>query len=531
MYIRPRLAILAVALCIVACNGGGSAVTVASTAEAQTVTVNINTTENVTVPSRTNFAGANMMIMNTGTSYKDTAMQSMVESMHLGWTRFPGGTNDDAWDQSTGTMNPTWVAEFDTSAYMSTYNALYGEMKTDGGKQDKNSITNFASFLSTQTNGTSPTHFIGVVNVFTDTSASAATLVSSAQSAGLTGLDDIWELGNETSYFSTFFGSATNYLKTVKPYATAITGVESGAQFAVWVDLNNSGWITNVASYSSPFWQQLYTHQYPTPPDYLSDGVTEVNTAAQFVAFYNEFLLDKTNTLYDSLPTTYSLPSNYLMEISEYNIQPNDWLNMKSTEYNAVFVAEYLLRAAIDPHITHAGMHLAVSNATSAQEAVVPTDDYVSQCQTAYADGTTIDTANATLYPFGYYMAAPGMALEVVDQAINTSTAIWPTSVTGGTWVSYNNYNGTSGTMPAVYAQAVKHSTNPQHLLLTNKSSVAQTVTIEVNGTPLSTSYTTSYITATEPDTVSGITIQTGGPATGPVTLPPYSVMNVAWSN
>ena len=120
MYIRPRLAILAVALCIVACNGGGSAVTVASTAEAQTVTVNINTTENVTVPSRTNFAGANMMIMNTGTSYKDTAMQSMVESMHLGWTRFPGGTNDDAWDQSTGTMNPTWVAEFDTSAYMST---------------------------------------------------------------------------------------------------------------------------------------------------------------------------------------------------------------------------------------------------------------------------------------------------------------------------------------------------------------------------------------------------------------------------
>ena len=529
MYIRPRLAILAVALCIVACNGGGSAVTIASTAEAQTVTVNINTTENITVPSRTNFAGANMMIMNTGTSYKDTAMQSMVESMHLGWTRFPGGTNDDAWDQSTGTMNPTWVSDF--SGYTSTYNSLNGEMKTDGGKQDKNSITNFASFLSTQTNGTSPTHFIGVVNVFTDTSAHAATLVSSAQSAGLTGLDDIWELGNETSYFSTFFGSATNYLKTVKPYATAITGVESGAQFAVWVDLNNSGWITNVASYSSPFWQQLYTHQYPTPPDYLSDGVTEVNTAAQFVAFYNEFLLDKTNTLYDSLPTTYSLPSNYLMEISEYNIQPNDWLNMKSTEYNAVFVAEYLLRAAIDPHITHAGMHLAVSNATSAQEAVVPTDDYVSQCQTAYADGTTIDTANATLYPFGYYMAAPGMALEVVDQAINTSTAIWPTSVTGGTWVSYNNYNGTSGTMPAVYAQAVKHSTNPQHLLLTNKSSVAQTVTIEVNGTPLSTSYTTSYITATEPDTVSGITIQTGGPATGPVTLPPYSVMNVAWSN
>jgi hypothetical protein len=185
---------------------------------------------------------------------------------------------------------------------------------------------------------------------------------------------------------------------------------------------------------------------------------------------------------------------------------------MKSTEYNAVFVAEYLMRVASDPHITHAGMHLAVSNATSAQEAVVPTTDYVSQCQTAYADGTTIDTANATLYPFGYYMAAPGMGLEIVDQAINTS-------------------NGTSGTMPAVYAQAVEHSTNPQHLLLTNKSSVAQTVTIEVNGTPLSTSYTTRYITATAPDTISGITIQTGGPATGPVTLPPYSVMNVSWSN
>jgi hypothetical protein len=530
MSIRPRLAILAVALCVIACDGGGTIVTAASPATAQTVTVNIDTTNTITVPSRANFAGANMMIMNTGTSYKDTAMQTMVQTMHLGWARFPGGTNDDAWDQSTGTMNPSWVSEF--SSYTSTYNALNGEMKTDGGKQDKNSIANFASFLSSQTNGSTPTHFIGVVNVFTDTSAHAATLVSSAQSAGLTGLDDLWELGNETSYFSTFFGSGTAYLNAVKPYATAITGVETNARFAVWVDLNNSGWMTKVTTYSNPFWQQLYTHQYPTPPDYLSDGVTKVNTASQFVAFYNEFLLDKTNTFFDSLPTTYtSLPSSYQMEVSEYNIAANDWLNLKSTAYNAVFVAEYLLRTAIDPHITHAGMHLAVSNSSAAQEAVVPTNDYISQCQTAYASGTTIDTANATLYPFGYSMAAPGMALELVDQAINTSTAIWPTSVSGGTWVSFNNYNGTSGTMPAVYAQAVKHSTNPQHLLLTNKSGVAQTVTIEVNGMPLSTSYTTSYITATAPDTVSGISIQTGGSATGPVTLPPYSVMNVAWSN
>ena len=523
MHLNSRPILASVALFAVVC-GGGVAV------EAQTVTVNIDTTTTLSVPSRTNFAGANMMIMNTGTSYKDTAMQSMVESMHLGWTRFPGGTADDAWDQSTGTMNSTWVSEF--SADTSAYNSMMGELKVDGGKQDKNSVTNFASFLSTQTTGsltlpgTSHTHFIGVVNAFTDTAANAAALVTAAQTAGLSGLDDVWELGNEPVYFPDFFSSATAYLNKVSSYSTSIKGVESTAKVAVWVDPSADSWTQAVAAYSTPFWDQLYTHQYPTPPDSLS-------TTSQFVAFYNEFLLDKTNTLFDTTftSTPLSFPSNYQMEISEYNIQGNDNYDLKATEYNAVFAAEYLLRLASDPHITHAGMHLAVSNASSAQVAVVPTDDYTAECKTAYNHGTTIDTANATTYPFGYYMAAPGMALEVVDQAINSGVGMWPTTSTGGTYVSYNNGSGTSGSMPAVYAQAVKHSTNPQHLLLTNKSAVSQTVNIKVNGTLLSTTvFSTTYITASAPDTITGISIQTGS-STGSVTLPPYSVMNVSWAN
>ena len=521
MQVSSRLPILALALTVIAFGSASSL-----TAKAQTVTVSIDTTRTLTVPPRTNFAGANMMIMNTGTSYKDAAMQSMVESMHLGWVRFPGGTADDAWDQSTGTMNSAWVSQF--SADTSTYNALNGELKIDGGKQDKNSVTNFASFVSTQTTGslslpgTSLTHYIGVVNAFTDTSTSAAALVTSAKNAGLSGLDDVWELGNEPVYFTDFFATPADYLNKVQPYATAIKGVESTAKVAVWVDPKNDSWTQAVASYSTPFWDQLYTHQYPTPPNSLT-------TAAQFVSFYNEFLLDSTNTLFDTTFTSL-FPSNYQMEISEYNIAGNSNLDLKSTEYNAVFVAEYLLRLASDPHITHAGMHLAVSNASSAQNAVVPTNDYTAQCKQAYSNGTTINTADSSTYNFGYYMAAPGMALEVIDQAINSGTGIWPTTTTGGSYVSYNDGNGTSGPMPAVYAQAVEHQTNPQHLLLTNKSGTAQTVNIKVNGTLLSgTTFSTTYITATAPDSTS-TSIQTGS-STGSVTLPPYSVMNVAWAN
>ena len=536
MHFSPRLPILAAALAAITCGGGA-----ATTAAAQNgnVTISIDTSKFLAVPSRSNFAGANMMIMNTGTSYKDVAMQNLVKSMHLGWARFPGGTNDDAWDRTTGTMNPNWVGMFANETKTATYNALTGEMKTDGGKVDKNSITNFAAFLNTQTTGSpgnAPTHFIGVVNVFTDIAPSAGSLVSDATAAGLTGLDDVWELGNEPSYFNTdFFKSPSAYLTKIGPYATAMHGVNKNIQLALWVDPNDSTWNKAMGSYNNPYVQQFYTHLYPTPPDNDSNK-NPVSTWQQFVAFYNEFLLDKTNTFFDTTLVSEGLPSNYSMEVSEYNIQENDNYSLKSSQYNAIFVAEYLLRLAKDAHITHAGMHLAVTNDSVAQEGVVPAYDYITECQTAYASGPPFaNTADPVAYNmFNYSMYPSGMALQIVDEAINTGTGLWQTDVSGGTWVAYDNQSGTAGNMPGVYAQAVAHATNPQHLLLTNKSSLPQTVTVKINDTVMSnTTFTPTYLTApylySTPANAT-FTVVNGPPTVGYVTLPPYSVMNVAFA-
>jgi hypothetical protein len=504
--------------------GAGTATTTGTTTTPPivpnaSITVAINTQSALSVPSRSNFSGTNMQLFSTGSSYLDTNLQSMAQTLNLGWTRFPAGTADDPYNWATGDTPDAWIAQF--SSY-SGYSTMQNDASIIRGKGLIH-LSDYASFAATQRTGpttlagSSPMQTIGVINTFTDTPASAAALASAAVAAGLHVA--VWELGNEPVYFSGFYPNAKTYLNDVAPYAAAIKAAVPTAKVAVYVDSSTSSWTTAVASYANPFWDEIYFHQYPDVP-------TGTTSTADSMAYYNEFLLYNSDTLVD---TNFAaiFPSNFQVEISEFNLD-----SLQATLYDAIFIAEHTLRMSTSPHITNMGMHMLTAPSSGKGVDVAPTNDHVTDCTAAYAKGTTINTAGLN---FGYYYSASALALQIINQDINTSNAMWPTTVTGGTSIAYNG-NGNTGTMPSIYAQAYGASGNVIHLLLTNKDSVAQTFDITVNGSYVLLPLTTVSMSGTDPTLTNTSTAPTTlqlqpGTASQTVTLPPYSVMSVSWTN
>ena len=489
---------------------------------AQTAQVSFTTTTPLTVPTRSNYAGANMQLFDSGVSYQDATMQSLARSMNLGWTRFPAGTVDDAYDWTTGDTPDAWISQF------SSYNA-YSTMTADApilrGKASATTgtygiqLTDFESFISTQSTGTSPTHVIGVINTFTDAPASAANLVSAAAAAGV--VVDVWELGNEPVYFSGFYPNATAYLNAVGPYAAAIKTAVPTAKVAVWIDPSSDTWTKAVATYANTagqFWDQIYTHTYPNASQH------ESNQADQ-ISWYNGFLTTNTNALVDNvLEPLFTTPQQ--IEWSEYNTD-----SMKSGLYNAAFLSEFAMRLSSDSNVTHAGMHMLVGASTDIQLAIGTTNDHSADCVTAYNNGTTVNTSGLS---FGYFVTPAGLAMEIINGPINTSTGMWPTSVLNSNTVSYIS-GSTTGTMPAIYAQAYGYSGSTHHVLLTNKAATSQKVEILQDGTQITSAFTTRSIGGTDPtktNTASAptnVTITTAHYYAGTVTVPAYGVMDVSW--
>jgi len=493
----------------------GTGGTVASSA----ALVNITTTAALSVPTRSNFAGVNMQLFSSGVSYEDQTMQALANTMNLGWVRFPAGTADDPYNWTTGDDTDAWVAQF------STYSA-YSDMQTDipiiRGKGGIN-FSDFASFIASQrtgpvsTAGTSPTHVIGVINTFTDTAASAGALAAAAVAAGIP--VDLWELGNEPVYFSGFYPDAPTYLDAVKPYAAAIKAAVPTAKVAVYIkpDATNS-WTTDTASYPTPFWDELYTHTYP-------NASQTVSSTSDQISFYNGFLLNNTNALVDSgLAPLFG--SSMKIEWSEFNTN-----SLKSGLYNALYIAEFTMRLSSDTYVTNAGMHMLVGESTGLELAIGTTNDHITDCVNAYNAGHTINTSTMN---FGYYVTPAGLALQIIDGVINTSSGVWPTAVSNSAAVSYIS-GSTTSTMPAIYAQAYSYAGTTHHVLLTNKAATPQLVAILQNGTQVMQTLTTRSIGGTDPTATNTASAPTKvalstGTGTGTITLPSYSVMDVSWT-
>jgi len=93
-------------------------------------------------------------------------------------------------------------------------------------------------------------------------------------------------------------------------------------------------------------------------------------------------------------------------------------------------------------------------------------NDYESylQAQLAAHPDFQTNTAIDPNTPFQFYTSAPGTALGSANDAINDSTASWPTSVTGSPLVPILGYDGPP--IRAVYAQGYQATSGRHHLLI-----------------------------------------------------------------
>ena len=481
--------------------------------------ISIDTRKTLDLPTRSNFSGANMQVFYTGTSYLDPKMQQIVQTLDLGWIRFPGGTVDDVYDWKTGDMRDDWISQFKGTKTVA-YSDFTKDVEIIRGK-GLIKLEDYAAFLSTQQTGagsnSSPTHTIGVINTFTDTPDSAAALVLAAKKKNLH--VDVWELSNEPVYFDKFYPSAQAYLQSVAPFAAAIKKADPTARVAVYLEKQDK-WLDGMAGYKNRFWDEIYMHAYPTPP--------KEETDAEKYAFYNGFLATMTNHYIDGtlLPL---FGSNMKMEISEFNISA-----LRGGMYAAMFIAEYTMRMSSDPHITQMGMHTLIGRTNELDAAVMETTDHKQEAVDAYHAGKTIDTSHLD---FGYYYAPDGLALEIINGVINTSSGLWPTLVAGGDSVATMPVGSATmpGRIPALYAQAYKSGDGKTiDLLITNKSDQPQAAVIGINNQPVKALFSTVSIGKTDPtarntaDAPETIRLHRDT-VSNTVTVPPYGVMSVSW--
>ena len=511
-----------------------------STTTSTTAVVSFTSASLTGMPSRGHFAGTNMQLFGSGVMYTDTRMQALAATMDLGWVRFPAGTADDDYNWTTGETPNSMLSQFYNNAPGSDYNTMVTDQEIVGGKQDGISLSDFASFLGTQSTGTSTseTHAIGVINTFTDSTSSAATLVSTSVNDGIS--TDVWELGNEPSYFtpsngSNFYQNATDYLGKVSQFSSAIKSAMPSAKVAVWVPPNATyAWTTDTANYSSPFWDELYTHSYPGASGSLPSNIPD--TADNEIAFYNGFLLNNTNSLVDAQLAPLFGGNSMLIEFSEYNMGVN---LLNPGLYNADFIAEYAMRLSSDSHVTNVGMHMLVGVTGQAQLAITTVNDDSTALESEYLQNKP--PLNTTTYNFSYFVTVPGLALQIINGVINTSNGVLPTTVGNSATATYYDSNFNAQTMPAIYAQAYSTTQGTYHVLLTNKSSESQSVSIMQDGNQVTKALATRSIGAansttsqyaSEQNTSSSqnnVTLMPGT-ASGTVIVPAYGVMDVSWT-
>jgi len=466
----------------------------------------ITISESSSTPLQMGFSGVNMQIFDNGTSYLDPNMQSLARGMDLGWVRFPSGGADNAYDWATGDTPDSWIQQF--QSYPSQYTFLQHNASVIRGK-GLIKLGDHASFVRAIGSNVGT---IGVINTFTDTPASAAQLVSYAQSHNI--VVNVWELGNETSDFSIFYPDATTYLNDVKPFVQAMKAEVPGTKVAIWVESNTSStWNDAVAAYPDKFWDMIYFHYYPVP-----QGLPRING----------LLLTQTNSFVDS----YLVPEfgpNTQAEVSEFNFGGGPYVD---TLINAIYVAEYTTRLSSDPHVLWTGPHRLVASSTGGESAITSSIDHTQDCIDAYNNGTTINTANLN---FGYFVKPLGLALQVVDPAINSSTSTLATAVSGGATVSVGGVTGVTS-MPALYAQAYLGTDGTRYVVITNKAASSQTIQINdptllatstLNVTSLGNTSPTITNTASNKNAIQVQTSQSGNP----ITVGPYSITRVQWSS
>ncbi len=483
-------------------------------ARAQGVTVNFVTA--TSTPLNPGYNGFNASLSNA-VEYYDTNFQHMLTTLSPGWLRYPGGTESEAFDWSSGEIISAWVAALSAKQYTHDINA--GVLPIVAGKGGA-PFKDFAA-LAANMGGAK---IIVSVNAYTDTPQSAQAFAQYALTNHIPVA--VWELANEPYTWQktagetgAFFTDATDYANKMKPYRDAIKAADPNAVVALYFsEAGNTdrAWDNALANYPSKYWDSVTYHEYVLPGN--------LTTFSDLMGAANLTLSSNTT----SYVTDYLAPKNkpgITYQISEVSPAGGQGGPLLGTLYGGVYSAEFLLRMSTLPQVKYVASFQMLSNA-----GIDETNAHINAVTTAYSNGTTIDTTSLN---FGFFLSAQAAGEAVANGALHNSTAVFTTTTIGGPTAP----TGGGGTMPAVYAQAYEGVNGKRFVVLTNKGASPAVAQIMQDGAVLTNPMQMTFVTGTDPSLVNSgpppnnVPIQTQAvAAAGAVTIPPYSVTRLEWS-
>jgi len=279
-----------------------------------------------------------------------------------------------------------------------------------------------------------------------------------------------------------------------------------------------------MAAYVPRYWNAVSVHVYPlsSPVDNATAGqILNGVLAYGTVDYVNSYLVPLVG-------------ANTPIFVTELNSSALNNLPFTPTLYNGIFMAEYIARMSACPNVRGVAANALYMGNTVNFGLIRAVNDYESYLigQVEANPNFSTNTATNPNTSFQFYASAPALALAVANQAINNSTHIWPTTVSGGAAVPIRGYDGTP--IPAIYSQAYQGDDGSNYLLITNKSAYPSKITIQVDGKNMARTLTVTDVsssdkfvsnTASAPNTVQIETVTSGNP----VVIGPYSVTTVQW--
>ncbi len=371
-------------------------------------------------------------------------------------------------------------------------------------------------------------------NGYTDTNTNTIGLMANAaQSAGVNVLE--WELANEPFVYNKIYATPADYISAMyTPYYQNLTAANPNATAGVfyqgpwdWQQSPYMTWDNGMTAYSPKWWNGVSVHVYPitssstttTNEEQLLNGILAHGTTEWF----NSYLVPLIGT---SMPVYFT----------ELNTDGFATMAFEAYIYNGIFLAEWISRMSTIPQVKAVGVQeLYLGNSSGFNQGIIrAVDDFESYLKAQYNKNNNYSTNTATnpATQFEFYYSTSALALEVANNAINSSDGTWATVVNGGPTVPTQGYDGNP--IPAVFAQAYQGTDGTHYLLVTNKSASSLPMAIEVNGELLQTTLTISYVSNASDTAENTATNQTAvqivnTTSPNPVTIGPYSVTRIQW--
>jgi hypothetical protein len=498
--------------------------------------ISINTQTPVAIPQ--GLSGFNAPQMRNGVEYYDPKFLAAVAPLKAGCLRFPAGTASMDFDWNAGHVNMGWMTNLTggnpvlvpvgTTSILTSSQQL---TQAKGGLW----LSDYAAFAKTL-----GANSLMCVNGFTDNNPGSTALFAQAtQGYGLNVIE--WELDNEPYVYPLIYPTpgvsaqpdpAVYAAAMNSPYYNDLISVIPSATVGLFsvglfpgIPGNYTGWDTGLSTYAPRYWNAASVHIYPI--QFLTPTATTMQTlngvlAHGSVDYFNSYLLPLVG-------------AHTPVFLTEFNCCTPNSFAFSSYLYNGIFLAEYIMRLSTVPNVKAVAVNSLYTDNYDYHGAIQSVNDFESYLlgQVAANPNYYTNTATDPNTQYQFYTSAPGLALEVANQVINSSSYLWSTTVTGAPTVPIVGYDGNP--IPAIYAQAYRGSNNTSHyLLITNKAAAPLNVGIQVNGakltktltvTSVSNSSPTAANTAAAPNTVQIQTIIT----TTPLVIGPNSVTSVTW--